>query len=96
MTPPEAPGALATPAPHPSDAQAPASAPRLATRRRAASPSLLGTRTNDPRTATGSTLTLFPSRPKRVTDALHALAETPGLTEREYLRRKHEILNSPT
>lgn len=43
-----------------------------------------------------SALCLFPSRPRRVTDALHALAETPGLTEREYLRRKHEILNSRT
>lgn len=43
-----------------------------------------------------SALCLFPGRPKRVTDALHQLAETPGLTEREYLRRKHEILNSRT
>lgn len=96
MTSPEALGALATPAPHPSDAQAPASAPRHATRRRAASPSLLGGRCCDPRTATGSTLTLFPSRPKRLTDALHALAETPGLTWPEYERRKAEILNSRT
>lgn len=46
--------------------------------------------------ATGSAVIYWPARHTRVTDALHALAETPGLTEREYLRRKHEILNSRT
>lgn len=35
---------------------------------------------------------LRPTRPKRVTDALHALAETPGLTPTEYERRKQQIL----
>jgi len=44
----------------------------------------------------GAPFALLPARPRAVTDALHALAETPGLTEREYLRRKHEILNSRT
>ncbi len=53
-----------------------------------------GDRENVPRG--GSTVLHWPARPKRITDALHALAETPGLTEREYLRRKHEILNSRT
>lgn len=47
-------------------------------------------------TGNASTLSLFPARPKRITDALHALAETPGLTEREYLRRKAEILEAHT
>ena len=92
MTSPEALGTLATPAPHPSGAQPASGAPRPTTRRRAASPSLLGGRSSDPRTATGSTLTLFPSRPKRITDQLHALAETPNLTPSEYERRKAEIL----
>lgn len=41
-----------------------------------------------------SALCLFPRRPKRVTDALHALAETPGLTPSEYERRKHEITHT--
>lgn len=35
---------------------------------------------------------LRPTRPKRVTDALHALAETPGLTTSEYERKKAQIL----
>lgn len=44
----------------------------------------------------GVPFALLPARPRAVTDALHALAETPGLTEREYLRRKHEILRGAT
>ncbi|MCK9513767.1 MAG: hypothetical protein M0R28_21430 [Pigmentiphaga sp.] len=40
-----------------------------------------------------SALCLFPRRPKRVTDALHALAETPGLTLEVYAREKQRILN---
>lgn len=44
----------------------------------------------------GSTVLHWPARPKRITDALHALAETPGLTWPEYERRKAEILNSRT
>lgn len=39
-----------------------------------------------------SALCLFPSRPRAVTDALHALAETPGLTHAEYEREKARIL----
>lgn len=35
---------------------------------------------------------LRPTRPARVTDALHALAETPGLTTSEYERKKAQIL----
>lgn len=35
-----------------------------------------------------------PARPKRVTDALHALAETPNLTPREYEREKARILTN--
>jgi len=41
----------------------------------------------------GSTLTLFPARPKRITDALHALAESRP-TPSEYERRKAQILTS--
>lgn len=41
---------------------------------------------------TMSGLNHFPRYPKRVTDALHALAETPGLTPDQYERRKAEIL----
>ena len=93
MTPPEPPGTPAAPNPHPSDPQATQSAPRRAARGRRASPSLLGTRCYDPRTATGSTLMLFPSRPKRITDALHALAES-NPTPSEYERRKAQILTS--
>lgn len=40
-----------------------------------------------------SPLSLFPHRPKRITDALYALAETPGLTLEEYEERKAEIMN---
>lgn len=43
-----------------------------------------------------SALCLFPGRPKRVTDALHALAETPGLTPDQYERRNAEILRGAT
>ncbi|HET9026081.1 MAG TPA: hypothetical protein VFN07_00945 [Trueperaceae bacterium] len=39
-----------------------------------------------------SALCLFPGRPKRVTDALHQLAETPGLTLEVYAREKQRIL----
>lgn len=35
---------------------------------------------------------MTPSRPRRITDALHRLAETPGLTERQYTTRKAAIL----
>lgn len=40
-----------------------------------------------------STLSLFVSRPKRITDALSVLAETPGLTLEVYAREKQRILN---
>ena len=139
MTPPEAPGTLATPAPHTSDAQAPASAPRRTPGSQSGSgnpmkraftetedalirthwpnvralnnlldransslygrAALLGV--HEPRRpaqptggTTGSAVIYRPGRPKRVTDALHALAETPGLTLTEYLRRKHEITHT--
>lgn len=45
---------------------------------------------------TMSGLNHFPRYPKCVTDALHALAETPGLTHVEYERRKAEILRGAT
>lgn len=35
---------------------------------------------------------LSPHRPRHVTDALHALAETPGLTLEWYEREKRRIL----
>lgn len=44
----------------------------------------------------GTPLAIFPRHPRAVRDALHALAETPGLTWPEYERRKAEILNSRT
>ena len=35
---------------------------------------------------------MLPTRPSRIANRLHALAETPGLTEREYEQRKASIL----
>ena len=52
--------------------------------------SLLG----DAEPQAGSTLLRLPAYPKAVADALHALAETPGLTPTEYERRKAEILRT--
>lgn len=43
--------------------------------------------------AKSSTLSVFPRYPKRISDALYALAKTPGLTLREYQERKKEIMN---
>lgn len=54
---------------------------------------LLGGDYNDPIQAKSSTLSMFPRYPKRISDALYALAETPGLTLREYQERKKEIMN---
>ncbi len=42
--------------------------------------------------ATGSAVIYWPARHTRVTDALHALAETPGLTPDQYEREKARIL----
>lgn len=54
---------------------------------------LLGGPYSEPIQARSSTLMMFPSRPKRITDALYELAQTPGLTLREYEKRKGEIMN---
>lgn len=40
----------------------------------------------------GSTLTIWPHRPKAITDALDRLAETPGLTLEQYEAEKTRIL----
>lgn len=46
--------------------------------------------------ATGSAVIYWPARHTRVTDALHALAETPGLTPDQYEREKARILRGAT